>query len=100
MDLKETLITNLKAEIDALEDHAYEPFQNQPGKRLFVQTLFVLLCAAVGAGAGMGMAWLFTKLDAQTFSLPGVAVAIILPFIFAGVAIWAIVRIAQALPPR
>jgi hypothetical protein len=35
-------------EIDALKDHALEPFQNEPGKRRFVQIVFVLLCAAVG----------------------------------------------------
>lgn len=37
-------------EIDALKDDALEPFQNEPGKRRFVQIVFVLLCAAVGAG--------------------------------------------------
>jgi hypothetical protein len=41
-------------EIDALKDHALEPFQNEPGKRRFVQIVFVLLCAAVG----VGLAWL------------------------------------------
>ena len=45
-------------EIDALKDHALKPFQNEPGKRRFVQIGFVLLCAAVGAGAAAGMAWL------------------------------------------
>ena len=41
-------------EIDALKGHALEPFQNEPGKRRFVQIVFVLLCAAVG----VGLAWL------------------------------------------
>ena len=38
--------------------HALEPFQNEPGKRRFVQIVFVLLCAAVGVGVAAGMAWL------------------------------------------
>lgn len=41
-------------EIDALKDHALEPFQNEPGKRRFVQIVFVLLCAAVGVGVAAG----------------------------------------------
>jgi hypothetical protein len=45
-------------EIDALKDHALESFQNEPGKRRFVQIVFVLLCAAVGVGVAAGMAWL------------------------------------------
>jgi hypothetical protein len=45
-------------EMDALKDHALEPFQNEPGKRRFVQIVFVLLCAAVGVGMAPGMAWL------------------------------------------
>ena len=45
-------------EIDALKDHALEPFQNETGKRRFVQIVFVLLCVAVGVGVAAGMAWL------------------------------------------
>ena len=76
-------------EIDALKDDALEPFQNEPGKRRFVQIVFVLLCAAVGAG----MAWLMAKLDLPPWSSFGYALAIVLLFIFA--AIWTIARSSQ-----
>jgi|GraSoi_2013_60cm_1033757.scaffolds.fasta_scaffold02259_7 hypothetical protein len=89
MHPKQTLISNLQAEINALEDHAREPFQDEPGKRLFVQIVFVLLCAGVGGG----IACLFTQLPLPPWSLPGVVVAFILASIFA--AIWTIVRSGQ-----
>jgi uncharacterized membrane protein YcjF (UPF0283 family) len=73
-------------EIDALKDHALEPFQNEPGKRRFVQIVFVLLCAAVG----VGVAWLMGNWTSSPWSLFGYALAIVLLSIFA--AIWAIAR--------
>ncbi len=80
MHPKQTLISNLQAEINALEDHAREPFQDEPGKRLFVQIVFVLLCAGVGGG----IACLFTQLPLPPWSLPGVVVAFILASTAAG----------------
>ena len=50
-------------EIDALKDHALEPFQNEPGKRRFVQIVFVLLGAAAGVGVAAGIGLAHAKLD-------------------------------------
>jgi hypothetical protein len=71
-------------EIDALKDHSLEPFQNEPGKRRFVQIVFVLLCAAVGVGVAAGMAWLMGNWTSHHGVCFGYALAIVLLSIFAG----------------
>lgn len=56
-------------EIDALKDHSLEPFQNEPGKRRFVQIVFVLLGAAAGVGVAAGIGLAHGKLDLPPWSL-------------------------------
>ena len=87
MQLKETLVRNLQAEIDALEEDPTDP--NEYG--LFPQVLFVLFCTTVGVGVAEAMAWLLTTVDAQTFGWTGIALPIIFPLICAAIAIGTIV---------
>lgn len=83
MQPKETLISNLQAEIDTLEENPSDP--NRYG--LFPQVLFVLFCTTVGVGVAEAMAWLLTTVDAPTFRWTGVALPIIFALICAAIAI-------------
>jgi hypothetical protein len=83
MEPKQTLIRNLQAEIDALEQDTTDP--NAGGR--VPQVLFVLFCITVGVGAAEAMAWLFTTVDGQRFAWTGVALPIIFAFICAAMGI-------------